>query len=273
MAPALNFAKYEGLGNDFLVIDAAVMGFEALTPALAQRLCDRHRGVGGDGVLWVDRARLDSEGRAVMLIRNADGSRPEMCGNGVRCVVAWLRDAGHLAGRDAVVIESDAGPRPARVVGAGDGAWLIEVEMGQARVQAQPAAVDGAAVEVVDLGNPHGVLFDAAGEPEGARVRAVEGLAVFPNGVNVEFVTPRAEGGFRVRVHERGVGWTQACGTGACAVVAAAVLRGRAPRGERVPVALDGGLLFIEVNGDSADLRVKMTGPARRAFVGSLVLE
>ena len=97
----MKFAKYEGLGNDFLLVDAAEMPLDALTPDRARALCDRHRGVGGDGVLWVDTAGLAETGHVRMVIRNADGSRPEMCGNGVRCVAAWLRDSGRAEYRYA----------------------------------------------------------------------------------------------------------------------------------------------------------------------------
>ncbi len=264
---ALRFSKYEGLGNDFILLDAADLALDALTPGLAQRLCDRHRGIGGDGVLWVDARPLAETGRARMVIRNADGSRPEMCGNGVRCVAAWLRDGGRLG--DAVVIDSDAGPRAARVWAAEDGVWRVEVEMGVARVESERPRVETGAgafeVAVVDVGNPHGVVFDPAGEMM-ELVAGVRALAAFPQGVNVELVQPRVAGGFRVRVHERGVGWTEACGTGACAVAAAAVAQGRAGQGVAVPVELDGGVLEIVVPAEGG--AVRMTGPARRVFDG-----
>lgn len=263
------FAKYEGLGNDFLVLDAAEWPAADLTPQLARRLCDRHRGVGGDGLLWVDRGAM-AAGRVGLVILNADGSRPEMCGNGVRCVAAWLVDRGELAVGDALVVESDAGPRPVRVRAVRDGVAEVEVAMGRAAVTDAASVVDvgGAqmAVRAVDMGNPHGVVFAPTDDPMGL-VRAVTALAVFPKGVNVELVAPEADG-FRVRVHERGVGWTQACGTGACAVAAAAVAEGRWRAGEPVTVRLDGGPLVITVAEGSWE--VTMTGPARRAFAGTV---
>ena len=261
------FAKYEGLGNDFLVLDAAEWPEPELTPALAQRLCDRHRGVGGDGLLWVDRAG----GAVRMVILNADGSRPEMCGNGVRCVAAWLVDRGELAVGDALVVESDAGPRPVRVRAVHDGVSEVEVAMGRAAVTDAASVVDvgGAqmAVRAVDMGNPHGVVFGAPDDPDavGALVRGVTALPVFPKGVNVELVT-EARDGFRTRVHERGVGWTQACGTGACAVAAAAVRHGLAKVGAPTRVTLDGGDLEVTVDARS---HVTMRGPARRVFTGA----
>ena len=263
------FAKYEGLGNDFLVLDAGQWPEETVTPALARRLCDRHRGVGGDGLLWVDRAGL-ADGRVRLVILNADGSRPEMCGNGVRCVAAWLVDRGELAVGAGLVVDSDAGPRPVRVRAVREGVAEVEVAMGRAAVTPAPSAVDvgGArvAVRAVDMGNPHGVVF-APTDDAMALVRAVTALPEFPQGVNVELVAPEA-GGFRVRVHERGVGWTQACGTGACAVAAAAVAEGRWRAGEAATVRLDGGALVIVVAAESWE--VTMTGPARRAFEGAV---
>lgn len=263
------FAKYEGLGNDFLVLDASTWPEADLTPALARDLCDRHRGVGGDGLLWVDRRGLAS-GSVRLVILNADGSRPEMCGNGVRCVAAWLLDEGALAVGDRLVVESDAGPRPVTVRAARGGVAEVEVAMGRAAVSGESDAVTvgGArvAVRAVDMGNPHGVVFAPPDDTMGL-VRAVTGLAAFPKGVNVELVAPE-EGGFRVRVHERGVGWTQACGTGACAVAAAAVAEGRWRAGEPVTVRLDGGPLTITIAPETWD--VTMTGPARRSFAGTV---
>lgn len=261
------FEKYEGLGNDFLVLDAAEWPEATLTPALARTLCDRHRGVGGDGLLWVDRGAI-ANGAVRMVILNADGSRPEMCGNGVRCVAAWLLDRGDLSVGSHLVVESDAGPRPVTVRASRDGVSEVEVAMGRAAVATAPdsVAVGGShvAVRAVDMGNPHGVVFAPPDDTMGL-VRAVTALSAFPKGVNVELVAPE-EGGFRVRVHERGVGWTQACGTGACAVAAAAVAEGRWRAGEPVTVRLDGGPLVITVADETWD--VTMTGPARRSFAG-----
>lgn len=266
----VRFSKYEGLGNDFVVVDGDDLPASRFTPELARRWCDRHRGIGGDGVLWVDRASLKSEGRVRMVILNADGSRPEMCGNGVRCVVAWVADQGGLRVGEMLTVESDAGPRPA-VLRAHDGERaLVQVAMGRAVLgEPRTVAVGGVSldVDVVDMGNPHGVVFGAPDDPDavGALVRGVIALPVFPKGVNVELVTATRDG-FRTRVHERGVGWTQACGTGACAVAAAAVVRGRAAAGEAVTVTLDGGPLTLVVSPDTLD--VEMTGTAARVFSG-----
>jgi diaminopimelate epimerase len=264
------FDKYEGTGNDFLVLDACLWPEAELTPALARSLCDRHTGVGGDGVLWV--RHLPAEEAARLIILNADGSRPEMCGNGVRCVAAWLADRGALAAGRALTVLSDAGPRVTTALNLAAGAWQVQVDMGEARVAHAHDTVEVGgrtiAVRAVNVGNPHGVVFATVDDPM-ATVRAVTALPAFPNGVNVEFVA--AEGpGFRVRVHERGVGWTMACGTGACAVAAAAVQDGLARAGSPVAVTLDGGTLSITV--DPVSHRVRMTGPARRVFSGEIPL-
>ncbi len=259
------FEKFEGLGNNFLVLDAAAWPESQRTPDLARALCDRYTGVGGDGILWVERIGPSS---VRMVILNADGSRPEMCGNGVRCVAAWVASREALPPGAVIAVESDAGPRPATLVSHDAGVWQVAVDMGVARVAGESFAVqaDGAskAVRAVDMGNPHGVLFGCDASMDVVRAVTAE-TAVFPRGVNVEMV--RVEGdGFRVRVHERGVGWTQACGTGACAVAAAAVREGLARAGAPVRVTLDGGDLSIVIEPET--WRVRMTGPARRVFAG-----
>jgi diaminopimelate epimerase len=259
------------------VLDAVHWPLAELTPALARALCDRHRGIGGDGVLWMGPAEQPG-GDARLVILNADGSRPEMCGNGVRCVAAWLFDEGRLA-RDAPLhLETDAGLRPARVVDLGPADEIVvEVDMGPVRVAPEAVVLEAGGVRVraipVDVGNPHAVVFDPV--PEDARmnvVRAAEARGdVWPQGVNVEFAAGTAVPGFEVRVHERGVGWTQACGTGACAVAAAAVAsagtHGHIPS---IRVALEGGTLEVRVTHPGNALRTFMRGPARRAFEGTV---
>lgn len=266
---ALRFAKYEGLGNDFLIValDADV------DAARAQALCDRHLGVGADGVLFAG-AR---GGRAFMRVLNADGSTAEMCGNGLRCV-AWHLVRVGLAERD-LTIETDAGPHRCRVLADG----RVEVEMAvpalrppevpvlaDAPLVDAPLDVDGRTVHVtaVSMGNPHAVTFD----PYDEATRAALGPRLerddrFPNAVNVGFarVTPA---GLELAVWERGVGFTRACGTGACAAAVAAVETGRAERGAPLSVRLPGGELLIEVGAPGE--RVRMTGPARHVFDGEL---
>ena len=209
------FEKFQGLGNDFLVVDAERWPEAMMTPALARALCDRHLGVGGDGVLWVQRlhgfdgASPQGDRRAVRLvIWNADGTRPEMCGNGVRCVVDWLAHQGTLLEGETVAVHTDAGVRAATLLHHGANGSRVAVEMGAIRLGPNEIVrVNDDAVEVtpVDVGNPHGVVF----APRGAvmdTVDAVRALAVFPHGVNVELVDEEA-GALRVRVNERSLAW------------------------------------------------------------------
>lgn len=276
------FAKYEGLGNDFIVIDAAAGAIDAET---ARSLCDRHFGIGADGVLVV--APPESrEAAGRMIVLNADGSRPEMCGNGLRCVALHL--AGGRVSR-ALVVETDAGERACAVEGA-----TVEIDMGPLRDEGTVELfVEGAMRKLarVSAGNPHAISLSsegstlrAAGEAVGAPPpgsgprapdpvlerlgRAIERAPQFPNGTNVEFATLADDGGIDLVVWERGVGFTLACGTGACATVGAACLRGARPFDAWIDVRLPGGTLAVRVA--KGDLRATMRGPARRVFTGEV---
>jgi len=258
------FEKYEGLGNDFIVVDAAS---EAdVDVDRAQRLCDRHFGVGGDGVLFV-LPPLSPSSRGRMVVINADGSRPEMCGNGIRCVAL------HLARRDGApaisyVIDTDAGPLACAVEREGDRAW-VSVGMGRGRLQGEHVQeVDGKRLEMtrVSMGNPHAITFaEPLDESWADRVGpAVSGS--FPEGSNVELARVTAEDEIDLVVWERGVGRTLACGTGAAATAVAAAVQGRARFGVPVRIRLPGGTLELTVAPES--LEVTMRGPARRVFSG-----
>jgi diaminopimelate epimerase len=244
----MKFEKWQGLGNDFILTEHEV------TPEQAISLCDRRLGIGGDGVLVIDREAKR------MIVLNADGSRPEMCGNGLRCVAGWLAE--HDLISTSVTVQTDAGERSCEIRRAAPGRYDVRVDMGVARITGELVHARRKFV-LVDVGNPHAVCFEEldAGEAEelGPAVEAhVEG------GVNVELVSPRTPSGFDVQVFERGVGWTNACGTGACAVVMAAVNEGLCERDVVVPIHLPGGALAIEVSADG----VFMRGPAVRVFVG-----
>jgi diaminopimelate epimerase len=273
-AVTVEFWKYEGTANDFVVLELDDPRAD-LDPALVARLCDRHRGIGADGVLLVTPSSLGLSGR--MVVRNADGSRPEMCGNGLRCVALHL--AGRRGGAAALEIETDAGPRACRVdarneAGA-DVDGFVTIDMGVLRV-GEPLIVPfrqgSIALVPVDAGNPHAVAFEGLAEEDldelGARLQA---SAPFPRGVNLERVVvgPGPAPSAQVSVFERGVGRTMACGTGACAVAAAMVARGLGKVGETVTVVLPGGPLEIVL---SADGRASMRGPARRVFSGRIAL-
>lgn len=280
---SLRFAKYEGLGNDFIILDAETpdaLDASLAAPAVVAALCDRHRGIGADGVLLAG----VRDGVPFMRVLNADGSEPEMCGNGLRCVALHLARTGRLAGRTGeLTFDTGAGPHGVWVREAGE-AGVVEVQMrapslaprevpvlADAPLVEAPFTVDGRVLRVtaVSMGNPHVVIFGALTDE--LRLALGPLLAVdprFPEGVNVGFAT-LADDGLRLRVFERGVGWTQACGTGACAAAVAAVETGRAARGRELRVTLPGGALVVRVGAQGE--RVHMTGPARHVFDGTLL--
>ena len=268
----LRFEKYQGLGNDFLVVDVPGLRLE---PDQVVALCDRHLGVGADGVLFTG---LES-GRPFMRVINADGSEPQMCGNGLRCVALHLARTGQVPDSEYQV-DTGAGPhRVQRVESA-----LIRVGMRPPSLEPIDLPLASAApwidepvdllgetlrLTAVSMGNPHAVTFDEVGE---RRLRLGPALEVdprFPERVNVGFAR-MGDGGMALDVWERGCGWTRACGTGACAAAVAAVETGRAPRGEDLSVTLPGGALVVRVGARGAP--VWMTGPARHVFAGVVTL-
>jgi len=263
MSGTFAFHKYEGLGNDFIVIDAA--DGAALSAARARALCDRHFGIGADGVLLVLPGAASGVD-AHMKVINADGTTPEMCGNGVRCVALHLARARGVSACD-LVIDTDAGKRACRVAAAG-GEATVTVDMGTVRVLGQrQVAIDGqlATVHLADAGNPHAVILRPATRREAERLGAL--LAVdpaFPGGTNVEFARVSKDG-IELTVWERGVGLTLACGTGACATAAVACAEGLARYGAPLRVVLPGGALEVTVATDGG---TSMCGPARRVFAG-----
>ncbi|WP_217909922.1 diaminopimelate epimerase [Pseudenhygromyxa sp. WMMC2535] len=276
----MEFTKVEGLGNDFVLVDCREGDEQALAQTLdwaraqASGICDRRRGVGADGLLLVGPARGDAE--ASMTVVNFDGSVPEMCGNGLRCVAA------HLAQTPGQVLRvaTGAGPLRCEIVAASpEGVIEVGVDMGPARAlgESRPAAGEGRRFLDVSMGNPHAVCFVAPGEdPEALARRLGPGVEVdpayLPSKTNVEFAAREEdEAGvwLRLWVWERGVGITEACGTGACATAAAAVGEGLAAADTQLRVRLPGGLLSILVP-SRADAGVFMRGPARRVFAGVL---
>jgi diaminopimelate epimerase len=262
--------KYQGLGNDFLLVDGPLMDADR-----ARRLCDRRRGVGGDGVLTVLPPRTPGAA-ATMHIFNSDGSVAAMCGNGIRCVARHVAEARGLSG--AITIDTDSGPKRCTVHRDAAGQVdAVSVEMGPARVEGeQDFTVAGEPLHAVrvSMGNPHAVLFD---EPTRRRATAVGPTieAAVPGGVNVGFARPAAAGGggqpaLDLVVWERGSGLTDACGTGACAATVASARAGLVPTGRPVAVHLPGGTLEITVAPDL--VQVTMRGPAERAFEGETEL-
>lgn len=272
----LRFSKVEGLGNDFVLLDrrdATVAAVEQELAELAKRapaLCHRRTGVGGDGILILGPAR-EAGHDASMWVINHDGSRPEMCGNGLRCVA--LLAAG--PGESTITVDTDAGPRVCHVRASSATEGDVEVDMGPGSSQGEcsPAVAPGRTFDVVSMGNPHAVAITDTYEDPEILARdlgpQVERAAEFPEGTNVEFVRVLPDGDLRLWVWERGCGITDACGTGACATAVAVVRRGLAPADRPLVVHLPGGPLQIVVPQDPA-AGVRMRGPARVAFVGEL---
>ena len=272
----LRFTKMHGLGNDFVVFETGPGAAALPSAARLRELADRHTGIGFDQALAIEPPRAAGTA-AFYRIFNADGGEVEQCGNGARCVAEWLR----LAGRaDAeVALDSPGGRVFARLLRPG---W-VSVDMGEpdfrpaslpftagAEAPSYRLPIDGTEVEfaVVSMGNPHAVLFvpAVAAAPVARLGPQLESHPAFPRRVNVGFLEVVDPTHARLRVFERGVGETLACGTGACAAVAAGRKAGRlAPR---VEVTLPGGVLEIAWDGPGTHLW--MTGPAAVAFRGEV---
>lgn len=268
------FLKMHGLGNDFVVFDARGSHL-ALDRRSARALADRRFGVGCDQVIVIGAGRGNVD--AVMRIYNADGGEVESCGNATRCVARLLMEE---TDRDRVVIDTPG----AELVCIDAGGGNVTVDMGPARLEwteiPLARAVDTSDFELcigdknfrvtaVNVGNPHCVLFtDADTAPVAELGPRIETHEMFPARTNVEFVTVKDRGHLRMRVWERGVGITSACGTGACASAVAAHRRGFCDR--KVDVTLDGGVLAIEWR--ESDGHVLMTGPATLAYKGDVDL-
>jgi diaminopimelate epimerase len=259
---ALAFEKYEGIGNDFVIVERP----EPLAEADVVKLCDRHFGIGGDGVLVVGPGRTRGA-RASMIVQNADGSRPEMCGNGLRCVALHLARAGDAAQAE-YLIDTDSGPKRCVVDRTGASGRVL-IDLGNALPLGEhEASIDGQSFQFVRVstGNPHAISF--AGIPP---LELIDRLGpqvsrALPGGTNVEFVRELGPRAFEVVVWERGVGRTLACGTGAAATGAALALSGRAPFGEPIEIRLPGGPLEVTVMEGSLELRLR--GPATHVFSG-----
>jgi diaminopimelate epimerase len=262
----LSFAKYEGIGNDFVVVDAE--NEAGLSVEQAKELCDRHFGIGADGVLLVLPPSLEGA-RARMVVLNADGSRPEMCGNRLRCVALHLSRSDERESAD-YLLETDAGPRTATVARRRD-RGEVSLGMGRGLLGSELVTEHGGQAlrfSRISMGNPHAVAFDTglderALDELGPRVSAGE-----PGGTNVEVVTRVGPQAFSVLVWERGVGRTLACGTGAAAVAVMAAVSGRASFDEPIEVLLPGGPLSIVVAKET--LEVTLRGPARLVFSGQV---
>ena len=276
---ALSFTRWQGCGNDFVLVN----GFserldEEDLGALAQKICDRHYGIGADGLILV----LPSKAADFrMRILNADGSEAEMCGNGIRCFAGVVHDEG-LSDKEEFTVETGAGILVPRLQLADGKLQGVRVDMGEptlagdripvlgfgaAHVVEQPIEAGGETLSMtcVSMGNPHCVIFveDAEAVPIEKLGPLLERHEAFPKKTNVEFAAVLDASHIRMRVWERGAAVTLACGTGSCATLVAAALTGRTERAAEVQ--LDGGRLQIEW---AEDNRVYMTGPAEKVFAG-----
>lgn len=275
----MRFWKYQGIGNDFILLDGTA-GDLGIDTEWCKHACDRHYGIGADGVLYV----MPGEGTDItMRIINADGSEAEMCGNGIRCVAKYAADHGIVPG-DSMTIHTLAGDLGAEVFRDEDGlVRTVRINMGapildgrtvpvdyDGRFIDQPFDADGVPIRAnaVSMGNPHFITFTPLDDATVDRLGPVlERHPFFPRKTNVEFCRVE-DGKIYIRVYERGAAWTLACGTGACATTTAAALNGLVPFGTPVDVHLPGGWLKITVDKDLG--YVLMEGPAELVFTGDM---
>ena len=275
----LRFTKMQGLGNDFVVIDGVRQAL-ALTPALLRRLADRRFGIGCDQVLVVEAAPRDDVDFRYRIF-NADGGEVEQCGNGARCFVKFVREQG-LTAKRAIRVDTAGGVIAPVLQDDGE----VAVDMGvprflpadipfvagdeEAAAVVRRLDVNGTMVDitVVSMGNPHAVqvVADVDAAPVTVQGPQIEHHPRFPQRVNAGYMQVRDRANIRLRVWERGAGETLACGTGACAAVAAGVMRGLLD--PRVRVETRGGSLTIRWPGPGAP--VTMTGPATTVFEGEI---
>ncbi|MFP4100210.1 diaminopimelate epimerase [Coleofasciculus sp.] len=277
---AIEFTKYHGLGNDFILIDNRSKPDPLITSEQAVQWCDRNFGIGADGVIF---ALSGLEGTDYsMRIFNADGSEPEMCGNGIRCLAQFLADLQGVTGSTEYRIYTLAGVITPKLEGNGK----VRVNMGMPQLLASqipttlaqgdqkvidvPLEVGGKSWQVtgVSMGNPHCITFveDVSAIPLELIGPQFEHHSAFPKRTNTEFIQVVRPDYIKMRVWERGAGATLACGTGACAAVVAGVLTGKCDR--TCTVELPGGCLDIEWS--EVDQRIYMTGPAQRVFTGTM---
>ncbi|MBQ1809388.1 MAG: diaminopimelate epimerase [Selenomonas sp.] len=273
------FTKWQGCGNDFVLFDCR-QDVPADYAKLAQQVCDRHYGVGADGILVV----LPSDCADFrMRIFNTDGSEAEMCGNGIRCFARYIYDFG-LTDKTCFTVETGAGVLVPEIILENGQVTGVKVDMGEPhllgeeipvtgfdgqRVIDEPLTVDGKTYRMtaVSMGNPHCVIFvdDAENFPIYELGRQFESHVLFPKKTNTEFVEVKDRRHVRMRVWERGAAVTLACGTGSCATVVAGILNDKLDR--EAEVQLDGGRLIVKW---AENNHVFMTGPAELVFSGKL---
>ena len=280
----INFSKYQGLGNDFIILDARSSYLEDLFSQnkknIIEHLCDRNFGIGSDGIILI----LDSQNKcfARMKIFNSDGSEPEMCGNGIRCLVAFLNDNNEITLKSEIPIETKAGCIITSIddnqnikVNMGDPILLPEdiptkLLMNKLKVPNGMITINNQELHIyaVSMGNPHMIIFvnkidDIPFEEWGS---ILEKHSTFPNDTNVHFVELIDKSNIKVKVWERGCGPTLACGTGACACLVVSSILDKTL--DNANVYLPGGKLSIEWPNQTGP--VYMQGPALRVFSGEI---
>lgn len=254
-----------GIGNDFILIDQFLEPDQFSYSEIAKKLCDRRFGIGADGLLLI---APSSDASASMRIFNADGSEPEMCGNGLRCAAIYLHDQGRLD-KSENAIQTIAGTKKFKI----NPDRTVTVEMGKASCNCQEIDLSSVGIQdygiAIDVGNPHLVIFTDAikNVPLKKWGRILEFHPYFPEGTNVHFVEVIDRSHLRMITWERGAGATLACGTGACATVLAGHIKNRCE--SKATVDLPGGTLKIEL---LANQEVLMTGPANYSFTGEFEL-
>ena len=276
----IKFTKMHGCGNDYVYIDC----FDRIIDnpqKLSMVLSDRRYGIGGDGIILIC---ASDKADAKMRIFNKDGSEGKMCGNGIRCVAKYLWDSGKVKSKDNIKIETLSGVKTLEILSDSGNESLIKVDMGKAdlnsnnipmifekeKVINEPITVntENYNITCVSMGNPHCVIF--CDEVYSAKVKEIgsklSSHRIFPEGVNVEFVSKSDSNNLIMRVWERGSGETLACGSGACASVVAAAENGLCKKGEDITVHLRGGKLVVNYS----DSGVFLTGNAVKVFEGEI---
>jgi diaminopimelate epimerase len=255
------FSKASACGNDFLIADGADAGTELA--AISRRMCDRHNGVGADGVEWLF---PDPEADVAARLFNADGSEAEISGNGTRCVAAQLC---FRNGKNQVVIRTGAGLKTCRLITHAGSTFEFEAAMGEPAVGGQQAIETmwvRAVGTKVSMGNPHFVIFVDNFAEDWQRQAALIGTQpAFPQGTNVEYVVVRGPKQIEIRLFERGVGETQSSGTGSCASAVAAIAAGRVS--SPVTVVAPGGVQTVRW-----ERQVYLTGPATLICRGEFLI-
>ena len=269
------FVKMHGLGNDVVVFDCLKHVFS--NPIhLARKFLNRHTGIGGDQMVLLTKSRKADFG---MRVFNADGSEAEMCGNGIRCLARFIRDA-KITTRKELNIETLAGIRHTKFIGN-----MVEVDMGEPQMKGKeiPVNLSGRVINrplkieskdfritCLAIGNPHCIIFhdDVINFPVEKFGPLIENYHLFPRRVNVSFVNVLSKNELQMRIWERGAGETRSCGTAACAATVAAVLNGFAER--KVTVSQPGGSLIVSWNRENNHIYLR--GPAESVYKGTVVI-